>query len=119
MTTRDAADADQDWWTPHVLIATLGLLVALILRLVPGWSVPLHAWITLTGLVLAPLVAHAGIRAGRLATRARWRDALRALLLAAALGAAAALLMKYGRSHLVTLDDTPLDVPAAVESAPR
>ena len=119
MTARDAADADRDWWTPHVLIATFGLLVAALLRLVPGWSVPLHAWIALTGLVMAALVAHAAVRAATLATRRRWRDALFALLLAAGLAAAATALMKYGRSHGLTIADDMIETPAASPGGPR
>ena len=119
MTTRAAAGAGGDWWTPHVLIATFGLLVAVILRLVPGWSVPLHAWIALTGLVMAALVAHAGVRAATLAARRRWRDALFALLLATGLAAVATLLMKYGRSHGVTIADDMIETPAAPAAGPR
>ena len=113
MTARETTAADGDWWTPHVLLSTFGLLVAVILRLVPGWSVPLHAWIALSGLVMAALVAHAAVRAGTLALRRRWRDALFALLLSAALGAAAAMLMKYGRSHGLTIDDAMIATPAS------
>ena len=119
MTARDAAGADRDWWTPHVLIAIFGLLVAVLLRLVPGWSVPLHAWIALTGLVLAALVAHAGVRAATQAMRRRWRDALSAALLAAGLAAGSTLLMLYGRSHGVTIADNMIETPAAPAAGPR
>ena len=107
--------ADRDWWTPHALIAIFCALVAAILRAVPGWSAPLHAWITLAALAIASLAAHAGLRAGALAIRRRGRGALLALLLAAGLGVAAAILMKYGRAHTVTLEDSPSDeAPAGV-----
>ena len=115
MIAREAGAGDLDWWMAHVLIAIFGVLVAAILRAVPGWSAPLHVWIALAGGVIALLAAHAGIRAGALALRRRGRDAFVALLLAAALGVAATALVKYGRAHAVTLEDAPIDdTPATV-----
>ncbi len=115
MIAREARVGDRDWWMAHVLIAIFGVLVAAILRTVPGWSAPLHAWIALAGGVIALLATHAGIRAGALALRRCGRGALVALLLAAALGVAATALVKYGRAHVVTLEDAPVDdTPAAV-----
>ena len=114
MTVQESANVDLDWWTPHVLIAIFCTLVAAILRAVPGWSAPLHAWIALAGFAIALLGVHAGARAGAFAVRRRGRDAALALLLAAGLGLAAATLMKYGRTHAITLQDSPLDeAPAA------
>ena len=104
MSAREIA-GDRDWWTPHVLIALFGVLVAAILAAVPGWTAPLRAWIALASVVLALLAAHAGARAVVCALRRSWQGALVALLLAAALGASAAMLMEYGHSHLVTIDD--------------
>lgn len=113
MIAREPVNVDRDWWMAHVLIAGFGVLVAAILRAVPGWSAPLHAWITLAGGVNALLAAHAGMRAGALALRRRARDALAALLLAAALGLAATALMKFGRAHALTLEDAPVDETSA------
>ena len=107
MIAREPVAGDGDWWTAHVLIAIFVLLVAVILRAVPGWSAPLHVWIALAGLV--------DVRA----SRGRWRDALGALLLAATLAAAAVTLMKYGRSHLVTLEDAPADEAPSLAAGAR
>ena len=119
MIAREPVAGDGDWWTAHVLIAIFVLLVAVILRAVPGWSAPLHVWIALAGLVDVLLAAHAGARAGVRASRGRWRDALGALLLAATLAAAAVTLMKYGRSHLVTLEDAPADEAPSLAAGAR
>ena len=113
MSAREIA-GDRDWWTPHVLIALFGVLVAVILAAVPGWTAPLRAWTMLAGIVFAALAAHACTRAVTCALRRSWRDVLIALLLAAALGASTALLMKYGRSRMATLDDAMMQsLPAA------
>ncbi len=112
---REARAGDRDWWMAHVLIVIFVVLVAAILRAVPGWSAPLHAWIALAGGAISLLAAHACIRAGAFALRSRSRDALVALLLAATLGVAATALMTYGRAHTVTLEDAPVDdTPAAL-----
>jgi len=105
---------DRDWWTPHVLIVIFGALVAAILAAVPGWSAPLRAWIALAGAVIALLALHAGARAVGCAVRRSWRSAGVALLLAAALGAAAAMLMTYGHSRMTTIDEamSPEPTPA-------
>ena len=113
MIARESANVDRDWWTPHVLIAIFCALVAAILRAVPGWSAPLHAWIALAGFAIALLGVHAGARAGAFGLRRRGRDALVALVLAAALGIAASVLMAYGRTHAITLEDSPIDEPPA------
>ena len=109
MIARKALAGDRDWWMAHVLIALFGVLVAAILRAVPGWSAPLHVWIALAGCVIALLCAHAGVRAAVFALRRHGRDALFALLLAAALGLTATALTRFGRAHVVTLDDAPVD----------
>ncbi len=111
------AHADRDWWTPHALITLFGALVAAILRAVPGWSAPLHVWITLSAFVIALLAVHAGVHAGMFAWQRHLRDAMLAVLLAAALGTAAAALIRYGRTHLVTLQDAPIDETS--EAGPR
>ena len=113
MIARESANADRDWWTPHMLITLFCTLVAAILRAVPGWSAPLHAWIALASFAIALLGVHAGARAGAFSLRRRGRDALIALLLAAGLGVAASTLMKYGRAHAITLEDSPIDEPPA------
>ncbi len=109
MTTRKASADDGDWWTAHVLIAIFVMLVAVILRAVPGWSAPLHVWITFAAIVDVLLAAHAGARASLRAAHGRWREAAGALLLAALLVGAAAVLTKAGRAHPVTLEDTAAD----------
>jgi hypothetical protein len=93
------AQADQDWWTPHVLIAIFGLLVAAMLRAMLGWSAPLHAWIALAAFVIAALAAHAAWHAGVCAWRRQWRGALLGAGLACALGATAAGMMRLGWAH--------------------
>ena len=103
----------------HLLIAIFSVLVAVILRAVTGWSAPLHAWIVLAALVDALLVAHAGVRAMLLAARRHWRDALRALSLAAALGVTAVVLMTLGHAHPITLEDAPVDDASSTAAGAR
>jgi hypothetical protein len=112
MSARDAAPADGDWWMPHVLIALFVMLVAAMLRLVPGWSAPLHAWIALAAFVVAVLAVHAGARAIAWAMRRRWRAALLGLTLAAGLGVAAGGLMAFGRWVGVASDAAVFADPA-------
>ena len=106
--------AADDWeqWTPHVLVVVFGALVAAILAAVPGWSAPLHAWITLAGVVIMLLTVHAGARAVARAACGRWRGAAMSLLLAAALGASGVLLMKVGPARMTTLDEAMSPAPA-------
>jgi len=99
VSARAAHAPDGDWWMAHVLIALFVVLVAAILRVVPGWSAPLHVWIALAAFVVAVLAAHAGGTAVSAALRRRWRGALLGLALAAGLGVAAGGLMLFG--HLV------------------
>jgi hypothetical protein len=94
---REASLADRDWWRAHVLIALFVMLVAAILRVVPGWSAPLHAWIALAAFVVGVLAAHAAGRSVASAARRRWRAALLGLALASGLGVAAAGLLAFGR----------------------
>ena len=110
MSAREIGD-DRDWWTPHALIALFGALVAAILAAVPGWSAPLRAWIALAAFIGAVLAAHAGVRAVVCAVRRRWQGVLLALLVAMALGTSVAMLMKYGRSRVVTVDDALMQSP--------
>ena len=118
MSAREIVD-DRDWWTPHVLVVIFGALVAAILAAVPGWSAPLHAWIALDGMVTTLLAAHAGGRAVTRAFGRRWREAGLALLLSAALGASAAVLMTYGHAHMTTIGEAMTPAPTvAAESAP-
>lgn len=119
MNAREAAPADRDWWMPHVLIALFVMLVAAILRVVPGWSAPLHAWIALAGSVTGVLAAHAGPRAASLAVRRRARRAGFAASLATGLALAAATLLAYGRAHPVAIDDTMVDVTPPAAERPR
>lgn len=97
MSARARSPADGDWWMAHVLIAIFVVLVAAILRVVPGWSAPLHAWIALATFLVAVLAAHAAGRAVASATSRRWRAALLGLALACGLGIAAAGLSAFGR----------------------
>lgn len=97
MNARETMLADRDWWMAHVLIALFVMLVAAILRVVPGWSAPLHAWLTLAAFVVGVLAAHAAVRGVACAARRRWRAALLGLVLAAGLGTAAVGLMVFGR----------------------
>ena len=118
MSPREATAGDRDWWMAHVSIALFGVFVAALLGSVPGWSVPLHAWIVLAAFVIALLAAHAGARAAACAMQRRWRRVATALLLAAALVASAAMLMRYGRSHMTTLEDAMLPpLPVAGDGA--
>jgi len=97
VSARETPVADQDWWMAHVLIALFVLLVAAILRVVPGWSAPLHAWIALAAFVVGVLALHAAGRGIACAGRRRWRAALFGLVLAAGLGIGASGLMLYGQ----------------------
>jgi hypothetical protein len=110
---------DRDWWTPHVLIAIFCVLVAAILAAVPGWKAPLHAWIALAGLVIALFAVHAGARSLGCVARRRWRSAVVALLLAAALGVSAAALMTYGHSHTTTIDEAMAPAPTVAAGSAR
>lgn len=114
MSAHEASVTDRDWWMAHVLIALFVVLVAAILRVVPGWSAPLHAWIALAAFVVAILAAHAAGTAVAWAARRRWRAALLALALAAGLGVAVGGLMLFG--HWVGLAaglEIPVDAPGA------
>ena len=114
------ANADRDWWTPHVSIAIFCALVAAILRAVPGWSMPLHVWITLAAFAIAVLAAHAGLRAALAAAHRRWRGAAFALALAAGLVVAAVALLMFGRRIDVTLgEDVFGDAPVAAARSAR
>ena len=112
------ADDAQDG-PAHLLIAIFSVLVAVILRAVTGWSAPLHAWIVLGGFVDVLLAAHAGVRVVLLAARRHWRDAIRALSLAAVLGVTAAALVTLGRAHPVTLEDAPIDDASSTAAGTR
>lgn len=114
MSAHETPVADQDWWMAHVLIALFALLVAAILRVVPGWSAPLHVWIALAAFVVALLAAHAAWRAVTSSVRRRWRAALLGLALAAGLGVSACGLMLFG--HWIGLAaglEIPVDPPGA------
>ena len=116
---RETRVDDGDWWMAHVLIAIFVLLVAVILRVVPGWSAPLHVWITFAAIVDILLAAHAGARASLRAARGRWREGTGALMLAAVLVAAAALMMKAGRLHPFALEDAPVDDVSSTPATAR
>jgi hypothetical protein len=97
VSAHEASVVDRDWWMGHVLIALFALLVAAILRVVPGWSAPLHAWIAIAAFVVGVLAVHAAGTSVASALRARWRAASLGLALAAGLGVAAGGLMLYGQ----------------------
>jgi hypothetical protein len=110
----EPANSDRDWWTLHVLIAIFGTLVAAILRAVPGWSAPLHAWIMLTGLVVGAVAAHAAVRAACAAWQRRWRGAAFGSALAVGLIVTAAALLVFGRRINVTVGEEVFsDAPVA------
>jgi len=97
VSAREARAPDGDWWMAHVLVALFVVLVAAILRVVPGWSAPLHVWITLAAFVVVMLALHAAARGAAAATRRRWRAALLGIVLAAGLGMASVGLLAFGR----------------------
>jgi hypothetical protein len=111
--------ADGDWWAAHVLIASFGVLVAAILVVVPGWSAPLQAWVTLASLVIGVLACHAIGHAARAGWRGQWRAALPGLALAAGLGACAAGLMLCGHWSRVASADPFSEAPPVVGGASR
>ena len=119
MTGREPAVADRDWWMPHVLIAIFGVLVATILRTVPGWSAPLHVWSTLAAFVVAALAAHAAATATASVWRRCWRDALLGLALTAALGIGAWGLLAFGHRSNGTRDGLFSDAPERVSRSAR
>lgn len=111
MTARLALVEDADWWMPHAMLAAFVVLVSAILRLLFGWSAPLHVWIALAGAVVAMLSVHAGWRAAHCATRRRWRHAGFAFALAAGLAVMASTMLLAGHTHLRVggvLIDAPL-----------
>jgi len=103
---RETMLADRDWWMAHVLIALFVMLVAAILRVVPGWSAPLHAWLALAAFVVGVLAAHAAGRGMACAARRRWRAALLGLVLAMVLATAALGLLVFGRWIGLSADTT-------------
>lgn len=119
MSAREPALPDRDWWAAHVLIASFGVLVALILVVVPGWSAPLHAWVTLAAFVIGVLACHAAVRAAGSAWRREWRAALFGLALAAALGVSALGLLLFGHWSRAAADDPFAEAPARVGRAAR
>lgn len=84
---------------PHAMLAAFVVLVAAILRLLFGWSTPLHVWIVLAGVAMAVLAGHAGWRAARCAGARRRRDAWLAVAFAVALGLMSAGLVAAGQAH--------------------
>jgi hypothetical protein len=119
MSAREPALQDRDWWTAHVLIAIFGVLVAAILVAVPGWSAPLHAWITLAAFVIGVLAGHAALRAGHSAWRRQGRAALLGGALAGGLGLAAAGLLLIGHWSRTAADDLFVETPAPTVKAAR
>ena len=114
MRAHETTLADRDWWMGHVLIALFVMLVAAILRVVPGWSAPLHVWIALAALVVGVLALHAAGRGIACAARCRWRAALFGLALAAGLGTATSGLMLYGHRIGLSGNAVVFDDPAGV-----
>jgi len=119
VTPREPALPDGDWWMAHLLIAIFVLLVAAILRAVPGWTAPLHAWIALAAFVVGALAAHAAARAAASAWRRRWRAVLVGVLLASGLGAVASGLLSFGNGMPVAGDDPLPDTSAHVGKGSR
>ena len=102
-----------------VLIALFVTLVAVILRVVPGWSAPLHAWVTLAAFVTGVLACHAGMRTVRGAWLRQWRAALSGLVLAAGLAACAVGLMLFGHWRHAAADDPFAEAPPMVGRGTR
>ncbi len=118
MSARMHAMEDRDWWMPHAMLAAFAVLVAAILRLLFGWTAPLHAWIALSGFAMATLAAHAGWRAAHCAMRRRWHQAGLAVLFAAALASMAAAMLLAGRTHL-RVGGVLIDAPLVDDEAAR
>jgi len=107
-----AAPQDRDWWVPHAMLAAFVVLVAAILRIVLGWSAPLHVWIVLAGLALGVLAGHAAWTGVRRASTRCWRDAAFAGAFALALASMAAAMVLAGAmrgSRDGVFLDAPLD----------
>jgi len=119
VSAREGALADRDWWAAHVLIAIFGVLVAAILVAVPGWSAPLHAWVTLAAFVTGVLACDAAVRAVRRAARRQWRSALIGLALAAGLGTCGAGLLLFGHWSRAAADDPFAEAPPVVGRGTR
>ena len=120
MIGRKPVNGDGDWWSAHVLIPIFALLVAVILRAVPGWSAPLHAWIALSAFVVGMLAAHAAKRAAGAAWQRHWRGAAFGLALALGLIVAVAALLMSGRRTGVTIgEDVFSDAPIAAARSER
>lgn len=114
MSAHEQGLPDRDWWAAHVLIASFGVLVAAILVAVPGWSAPLHAWVTLAAFVIGVLACHATMRAAESGWRRQWRAALLGVGLAAGLGACAAGLMLCGHWSRAAAGDPFAEAPPVV-----
>jgi len=112
------APPDADWWAAHGLVASFGVLVAAILAAVPGWSAPLHAWVTLAAFVIGVLACHALARAVQSGWRRQWRPALLGLGLAAGLCGCAAGLMLCGHRGCAG-GDPFAEAPAVVPGEAR
>ena len=115
---RAGAMDDRDWWMPHAMLAAFAVLVAAILRILLGWTTPLHVWAALGGGTLALLALHAGWRGVRCAGGRRWREAGVAALLATGLAALGAGLLTAGHTH-VARGAVFLDAPIADDGAAR
>lgn len=100
MSTHAATVDDRDWWMPHAMLAAFVVLVAAILRILFGWSAPLHVWVVVAGFAMGVLAAHAGWHAARRAGARRWREAALAGVFALAFGAMSAAFVRAGQSHL-------------------
>ena len=99
MSARVAMVEDRDWWMPHAMLGAFAVLVAAILRLVFGWSAPLHVWVALAGFAMAVLAADAAWRAARACAHRRWRDAGWALATALLLALTGTALVGAGHLH--------------------
>ena len=110
MSARVAAADDRDWWMPHAMLTAFVVLVAAILRIVLGWSAPLHVWIVLAGLSMAVLAADAAGRGVRDVGARRWRDAAFAGAFALALVSMGAAMVLAGAMR-GSRDGVFLDAP--------
>ena len=111
MSARVPAAEDGDWWLAHAMLGAFAVMVAATLRLLFGWSAPLHAWVALAVSMLAVLASNAGWRAACDCALRRWRDAGIALSVATLLALTGAALAVAGHVHPAGVErlDVPLD----------
>ncbi len=99
MSARAATVEDRDWWMPHAMLGAFAVLVAAILRILFGWSAPLHVWLAMAGFAMAMVSVDAAWRVARACARRRWRDAGWALAVTLLLALTGATLAGAGHFH--------------------